>query len=430
MLYSLLLTLFLGLFTAATAAAPLRARVESRAAVLINAETGAILYDKHAHVPTHPASTTKLVTAFYALEKEGGSLDEMVTASPEAMHIVLPSVRRDKEGGHPPYRLEFGGTHMKLKTGETLPFRVLLYGLMLCSGNDAANVIAEYVSGSIPQFVEELNLFMRSKGCQQAQFYTPHGLPCPEHKITPYEMAVLAKEAMKNPVFCEIVRSVEYPRPETNKQGASRLIQYNELLKSSSPFFYTKAIGIKTGFTDEAGRTLVAAAEDGRRKLISVVFGAERREMRYTDTIALFDAAFNEPKVSRTLFSQGFDLFTSSIEGAKAPLRAYLQSDVIVSFYPSEEPSFQSHIDWGTLTLPIYRGQPVGVLRIFSGVGLQWASVPLFAAAPVHPTLKYRTARILAQTKGLLSTHLSWVIGSCGLLLLCLTFYRYRPVAK
>src|SRR5580700_845367 len=248
---------------------PLKVEVSAKGAILMNTETGKILWEKNAKEQFYPASTTKIITALYALEKKAAALDEFVLASYDAVAVVHPNIRRASLGGHPPYRLEFGGSHMGIKAGEILPLRALIYGLMLASGNDAANVIAEYVSRDIPTFIEELNRFVRGKGCLNTTLYAPHGLSHPKHRTTAYDLAIVAREALKNPFFREVVKTAQYSRPQTNKQGESILYQHNALVKPGR-FYYQKAIGIKTGYTLGSGYTLVAAAEDERRKLIAV----------------------------------------------------------------------------------------------------------------------------------------------------------------
>lgn len=141
----------------AVEAKPLKVDVAAQSAILINAETGVILYEKESHKPSFPASITKISTALYALEKKGHTLNEVIRVSPEAM-------ARRRRSDFLPHQLVPDGTHMSLRTGEELPFHALLHGLMLVSGNDAANVIAEHVSGSVPQFVKEMNAFLRANG--------------------------------------------------------------------------------------------------------------------------------------------------------------------------------------------------------------------------------------------------------------------------
>src|SRR6267154_1991895 len=243
-------------FSSLQASSSLKVEVSAKGALLMNAETGAVLWEKNARIPLYPASTTKMITALYALEKKGMALDELVTASYDAVATVHPNVRRASNGQHPPYRLEFGGTHMGIKAGETLSFRTLIYGLMLASGNDAANVIAQHISGNVSAFMEELNRFVRKKGCLNTVLHTPHGLPHPEHKSSAYDLAILACESLKNPFFREVVKTTQYIRPQTNKQPESMLYQHNALVKPGR-FYYPKAIGIKTGYTLSGGYTMV-----------------------------------------------------------------------------------------------------------------------------------------------------------------------------
>lgn len=407
----------------------IKVEVSAKGAILLNAETGAVLWEKNAHTPMVPASTTKMFTALYALEKKGAMLDEMVTASLDAVSCVHPTIRRAGSSQHPPYRLEFGGTHMGIKAGETLPLRTLLYGLMLTSGNDAANVIAQHVSGSISTFMEELNRFVRAKGCQNTILYTPHGLPHDEHKTTAYDMAILAKEAIKNPIFREVVKTTQYPRLATNKQLESILYQHNALVKPGK-FYYPKAIGIKTGYTISGGYTIVAAAEDAERKLIVVLLGCEKIEQRYKDAIALFEAGFNEKKISRTLFSKGFDLFSYQIDGAKAPLQAYLSQDIALQYYPSEEPTFKASIAWQVLTMPILAGQKVGEMQILSPEGRILTAAPIFAVRNVGATFSHQVQLAWKKVKKGLWDNVTLVMAAVGIILLSSTFYYSKRALK
>lgn len=406
---------------------PIKAEVSAKGAVLMNAETGAVLWEKNAHLACYPASTTKMITALYALEKKGHALDEPVTASYDAVATVHPNVRRAPEGGHPPYRLEFGGTHIGIKVGETLPLRALLYGLMLTSGNDAANVIAQHVSGSVTAFIEELNSYVQKKGCLNTVLHTPHGLPHPDHTTTAYDLGILACEALKNPFFCEVVKSVQYTRPETNKQPESLFHQHNALVKQGR-FFYPKAIGIKTGYTLSGGYSIVAAAEDEQRKLIAVILGCEKIEHRYKDAIALFEAGFNETKVGRTLFSKGFDLFTYQVEGGKTPLQAYLSQDIVLEYFPSEEPAFKTAVVWQVPSLPIATNKKVAELQVLSQDNKVLSSAPLYAVRAVQPTMGHRVHLTYRGVKRAMGSKITWVMASVGLCMLAGSFYyAHRP---
>lgn len=406
-----------------SASSPITVEVNAKKALLMNAETGAVIWEKNGYAPLYPASTTKLIAALYVAENAGGVINDNVTATYDAVTAVQPSVRRANNGAHPPYRLEFGGTHIGIKVGETLPFRALLYGMMLASGNDAANVIAEHVSGSVPTFMEELNRFVQKKGCKNTVLYTPHGLPHDEHKTTCYDLAILGKECIKNPLLREVVSAPKYVRPATNMQSESNIVQFNALVRPGHKYYYPKAIGIKTGFTNQAGWSIVAAAEDENRTLIAVVMDCDKQEQRFQDAIALFEAGFNEKKVSRTLLSKGFDLFTHQVEGAASTLQAYLSDDIVLQYYPSEEPVFKTSVHWQAQELPIALGQRVGDMRVYTAEGKVLASAPLFAARAVEATMLHRANLAWKKVKRGLWENVTLVLATGGIVILASTFY-------
>jgi D-alanyl-D-alanine carboxypeptidase (penicillin-binding protein 5/6) len=403
-----------------------RLGISAQAAVLINAETGAILFEKNARTPLYPASITKVVTALYALEKKADALDQLVTASSDAVGAVSPTVRRNPSNGHPPYRLEFGGTHMGIKTGEILPLRTLFYGLMLVSANDAANVIAQYVSGSIPQFMQELNAYIQAQGCADTIFYTPHGLPHPDHKTTALDMAKLTQLALKHPFFREVVKTIKYSRGVTNKQLDANLIQHNALLMRGK-FHYPKAIGVKTGYTLSGGHTLIAAAEDEERKLIAVLLGCSQVAQRYQDAISLFESAFQEVKVARTLFSKEFDHFCCTVKGGAKTLVADLPSDFLLYYYPSEEPLFTTEVVWNDPVFPVEPGQKVGEIRALSSEGKILARESLFATQFVDSTLSYKIENAYQLLKNAIRRYFPWILAAIGVLLL-VTGFRHSLV--
>lgn len=285
---------------------------------------------------------------------------------------------------------------MGLQVGEELPLRCLLYGLMLESGNDAANVIARHVSGSVPQFLQEMNEFVQELGCRNTRLFTPHGLPHPEHVISAHDMATLTRRALQYPEFREIVQSVRYERPGTHVQPPRDMNQFNALIKPG-PFYYPKAIGVKTGYTTASGYTLVGAAEDNNRKLIAVVLGCERNEDRYRDAIALFEAAFQETPKTRVLFSHGFDRFSSPIKGGKSDLEAQLAQDLTLSYYASEEPQIETVVHWYGCDLPVEVGQVVGEVIAYAEDGRRLGAEALVSIHPVEPTLRHRLEKFFVQ---------------------------------
>ena len=145
-------------------AKPLKIEVSAPCAILMNAETGDILYAKNIHEKQHPASITKIATALYVLEKRGKELDQLLEVSTNALKTAPAHLRQALDSPHPSHTLEPEGTLMRVQAGERLSLYSLLHGLMLCSGNDAANVLAENTSGSINKFITELNNFLKNEG--------------------------------------------------------------------------------------------------------------------------------------------------------------------------------------------------------------------------------------------------------------------------
>ncbi len=384
------------IFSYCLQAKPLKTDVSVPIAVLINAETGAVLFEKNAHLVMQPASITKIATALYALERKGNNLDFLITASQDAVGAIPEKTRMANPLKYPPYRLEVGGTHIGIKVGEVLSFRTLLYGLMLCSGNDAANVIAEYVSGNIGKFAEELNAFLKKNGITTTTFHNAHGLPYPDHVTTAYEMAKITALAMKNPTFREIVKTVRYTRPQTNKQPESYLLQSNKLLKSGTSF-YPKAIGVKTGYSSLAGLNLVAAAEHEGRVLIAVLLNGQDIYQRYRDAIGLFETAFSEVKTTRTLFTKEYDHFSIPIKGGKIPLEAALLEDLKITYYPSEEPNFKTVLHWNKSQMPIVKNQLVGEIRVISDTNILLKTAPIYASRDVPKTTWFRLKEIFSD---------------------------------
>jgi serine-type D-Ala-D-Ala carboxypeptidase (penicillin-binding protein 5/6) len=261
------------------------------------------------------------------------------------------------------YTLEPDGTTINLLPQESISLKTLFYGLMLGSGNDAANAIAHYCSGDILKFMQGLNSYLKKLGCKDTNFNNPHGLHHIDHYTTAYDLALIARKAMTYPVFSQIVKTTTYLREETNKQKPFVITQTNRLIKPG-PYFYPKALGIKTGYTSNAGFNLVAAASNGDRNLIAVLLGSKVSEARYLDAANLFETAFNEKKILQRLFARGTDVFKNQIKGAKQALRAALENDVDISYYPSEPCEVKTNLIWLNKKLPIYPGSTVGILEV------------------------------------------------------------------
>lgn len=398
--------LIIGLSRVEIHAEQLSCEVNAESAILINADTGAILYEKNAHTLQYPASITKIATAAYALKKLGNKLDEMIVADQESIVSISDEKRKNGNYSAPAYWLCPGASHIGIKKGEEMSFRDLLYGMMIASGNDAANVIAQHVDGSVPACMDAINAYLKSLGCKKTTFYNPHGLHHPKHQTTAYDMAIMTREAMKSPLFRQVVATVRHPRPKTNKQESTTLVQTNRLLKKGK-YFYSKAIGVKTGYTSNAGSTLVAAAKQGDRTLIAVLLKCKEREDTLRDSVALFEAAFNQPKVKRVLMKEGLQDFSLDLPGASNPIAAFLPEDVTIEYYPAEEPKVKCFLAWAPIEPPVSLGQKIGEIQLKTDDGKTMQTVPLLAESDVNASWFWSIKRTFSGQNS--SSALKWV---------------------
>jgi D-alanyl-D-alanine carboxypeptidase (penicillin-binding protein 5/6) len=365
--------------------------VDASSALLMNGETGAILYEKKGFRPHYPASTTKIATALFVLDKKGADLDQKLIVSPEC----LKKKPLNSLEPYPPYWWDTDGTRMWLHVGEALSLETLLHGIMLVSGNDAANVIAEGLGGSVPDFMEEMNQYLKEEvGCTATKFVNPHGSHHPEHTTTAYDLCLIAKKALMIPKFREIVSKTSYVVPKTNKRASQVLEQNNQLILSNKPHYYPKAIGIKTGFHSNAKNTLIAAAEHEGRLLIAAILSTEDRGARYQDAIRLFETAFQETKKTRRFLGPEHQ-FIHEVNGAQSQLKAYVPVEVLYSYYPAEESAYRAFVHWQIPPLPIKQGERVGELHILGDHDQILIKRDLVAKEPLQETWISKIKKLL-----------------------------------
>lgn len=247
--------------------------IQGDSVILMDVYTGSVLFEKDMDKREFPASITKIMTALIALEK--GSLTDNVTVSETAVAAVEP-----------------GSNNIALKPGETLTLEQLLYAALIESANDAANVIAEHIGGTIEGFAAMMNERAAGLGCKNTNFTNPSGLHDDNHYTTAYDMALIAREAYKNEKYREIIAAPSYEIPATNLTSSARTIYIkNQMKKPPSIYVYDGCEGGKNGFTDEAQNTLVTyAARDGLG-LLAVTL-KETGANAYIDSIALYDYGF------------------------------------------------------------------------------------------------------------------------------------------
>jgi len=257
--------------------------VTSEAAVLMDADTGIILYQKNPEEKLYPASTTKIMTALLTIEADGDQPDKRVTFSPEAVDLPNDS------------------SSIAMNAGDTLSVQEALYGLMISSANEVANALAENVGGSIDHFVDMMNGKAASLGAKNTHFMNPNGLHDPDHYTCAYDMALFMREAVKNPIFLDAASKIKYDIPPTETQPEVRNLNgTNKLLLPGGEYYRDYFKASKTGYTDEAQHTLVAYAEKGGHKLITAVLHADKNK-DYEDTIALMDYGFSSYQQSTIL---------------------------------------------------------------------------------------------------------------------------------
>lgn len=237
--------------------------INSRAAVVIDRATNTILYGKKETEHRKMASTTKIMTCLLVIEN--CDLSETIEVS-------------KKSAGT-------GGSRLGLKTGDKITINDLLYGLMLCSGNDTAVALAEHIGGSIEGFAEIMNNRAKELGLENTHFVTPHGLDADEHYTTAYELAKLTNYALNNEIFAKIVGTKTY---SVTINGYPKTISNtNELLGNLNGVY-----GVKTGFTNGANRCLVTACKRNNLDIICVVLGADTKKFRTQDSIKLIEYSF------------------------------------------------------------------------------------------------------------------------------------------
>ena len=327
--------------------------VYAHASVLMDAATGTVLYQQRAFERVAPASTTKIMTAVLALER--GRLDDVVTVSRRAAYV--------------------GGSSMYLQPGQQYTLEELILGMMLRSGNDAATAIAEHIGGSVDAFVALMNRKAVEVGATDTHFANPHGLDNESHYTTAYDLAVLARYAMRNRKFAEIVALREEKVAPEGAGEEQTLRNINRLL-----WYYQFADGVKTGLTDAAGRCVVASATRDSQPLIAVVM---RSGDLWNDAIRLLDWGYHNFRLAR-LLEAGERVTTSAVTGGRRPRVTLLTGEPLAVVVPRElADSVQVRMEvFGRLEAPLYLHQPVGAVYAEAG-GSVLGQAPLVTARGV-----------------------------------------------
>lgn len=348
----------------------------SQAALLMDMKTGRIIYGKNTDEKMYPASTTKMMTAILALES--GKMGDTVAATYEALESIT---------------LE--DSHMGILIGEELSMTDLVNGTLVYSANDAANVIAVHIGGSIAGFTDLMNAKAQELGMKNTRFANACGVHDENHYTTAQDLATLAQYCMKNETFREIVKKPMYHIDPTNKYLPSRDLPSTNLFLStarSSYHLYKPCTGIKTGTTDAAGHCLVSSAEYNNMELLSVVLKCDDVNVNegaysYTISRSLFDFGFNNYE-SGVLAAPGTVVADSKVYEAKKDKRVTLTvENEITALIPigndiSTDVETQVTLN-DKIAAPITKGQVLGEV-IYKYHDTQIASAQLIAANDVE----------------------------------------------
>ena len=333
-------------------------RLEGSAAILLDMTSGEVLYENNADEQRFPASTTKMMTALLALENL--DLESDITVDAEAANI--------------------GGSGIKLREGEIMNADVMLHAMLIPSANDCAVAIAKTIAGSVDNFAVMMNAKARELGCKGTNFVNPCGLHEDDHYTTARDLSIIAMECMKNEHFREIVAMPEYTVPATNLSDARDLVSSNLLLWDETERHkiyvgndlrypkYDGTIGIKTGYTPQAGGCLVAACEKDGTRLLSVVM--ECTDMgRFADTIKLFNWGFENYK-TYTVLHGGYSFGDVKVKhGEFNKVEAVLLTDVAYTLPADASVDIMSAqaVLQESIKAPVKKGDDVGVITLYEG---------------------------------------------------------------
>lgn len=344
--------------------------INAKGAILIEEESMRILWERNSDIPLPMASTTKIMTCILALEK--GNMEDIVTTSKRA--AAAPRVK------------------LNLVPGEQHRLEDLLYALMLESSNDAAVAIAEHIGGSVEEFCTLMTQKAYDLGAKSTTFKTPNGLDAPGHASSPYDLALIAQYAYKNPEFVKIINTPNKNIPSTNLKGSRphHLQNKNRFLNS-----YEGANGIKTGFTGLAGHCFVGGAKKDGMQLFAVVlgsgWGAQGRTQKYTDVVRLMNYGFeNYHKVQ---IKQHMDPVgeLSIVGGEEKVVPIVYGQSLTLPLTKDEENkiSILTHIP-GHLKAPIDKFQSIGTATIYIDHSLA-GTLPIITASAVAKKTIYKS---------------------------------------
>ena len=315
----------------------------SKSAILLEASTGKIIYEKNSEEKLPPASMTKVMSMLIimeAIDNNKISLSDEVTISPTAASM--------------------GGSQVFLQAGEKYKLEELLKGVAIASGNDAVVALAEHLAGSTQKFVDLVNEKAKELKLTNTNFVNPHGLDDDNHYTTAKDMAIMAKELVKHEKILDYTSIYEYYMPKTDG-SKSWLVNTNKLVR-----FYEGVDGLKTGFTESVKYCLTATAKKNNMRLISVVMGVESSDLRSADTVKLLNYGFNS-YILKTIYKKDNPIATININKSKKDIyKAYLKEDatILEDKTSSNKKTYSYEISLYNKQAPLKKNNTVGKVTI------------------------------------------------------------------
>ena len=331
-------------------------QLDAKGAVLMEAETGTVLYEENSQAVLYPASVTKIMTMLLVMEAlDSGAIgeDDAVTASENAC--------------------SYGGTQIYLEPGEVMSLRDLLKAVCINSANDAAVALAEYVGGSEPAFVEKMNRRAEELGMKNTRFANPCGLPDPEHYTSAFDVALMTRELLKHPHILDYTGIWM----DSLRNGGFGLANTNKLLKT-----YRGMTGMKTGYTQEAGHCLSATATRDGMTLIAVVLGGETGKGRFSSAAALLDYGFATYTLVHRSVGTLAPIPVSKGTAATVSVAAEGELALVIEKGKTSDLSMEVLAE-ESLQAPVFVGQVVGTVR-FLKENIEILTVPIVATETVE----------------------------------------------
>ncbi|WP_139414066.1 D-alanyl-D-alanine carboxypeptidase family protein [Chlamydia abortus] len=416
-----LLPFLAGLFTHPVHGQIVFPETRGNAVAVVHTETGKVLYAKDLDKRIYPASMTKIATALFILKKHPDVLNRFIIVKPDAIASITPQAKKQSGYRSPPHWLETDGVTIQLQNKEEVSGWDLFHALLICSANDAANALAIACSGSVAEFMRQLNQFLREMGCDHTHFNNPHGLHHPDHYTTAGDLIRIMREGLKEPLFRQVIHTTNYTMAPTNLSEERILRLTNKLILPGSTYYYPPALGGKTGTTKDAGKNLVFAAKKHGRSIITIAAGYSAMSELYEDVIALCEGVFNEQPLRRYLIppTETYPLRLGLLGKISIPL----PDGVYYDFYASEgeEPKTVSFVPHAT-KLPIQKGDLLGHWVFRNVAGERVRAEPLYASDTLHPSVGQK---IRLYTKRIITSYRTYIV-----LTLVLLYYRKTRVHR